>query len=186
MNNPIHSESMENSSKEEDIIPLRSGSDVEESGNGGTPSENDLKKENSGNLASGTEEAGEEPVSLSDLSSSFQKCFRSSAEMIKKTNLVEKSPDNNSSVVGFFPQLKPFDYDSTKDDIIFGGQKPRAVDDNGNGDDDGDGSVNRRQKKGSKKNNGAVARRDERNKELAPGGRRHAFPASGNRSATFG
>lgn len=169
---------MANSSKEVDIIPLRSGSDVEESGNDGTPNETDLKTENS----------GDETVSLSDLSSSFQKCFRSSGEMIKKTNLVEKSPCNNNNVVGFFPQLKPFDYDSTKNNIIFGGEKPvAAVGDNENReDDDGDGSVNRRQKKGGRKNNGAVTQRDERNKELAPGGRRHAFPASGNRSATFG
>lgn len=177
MNNPIHSDTMANSSKGEDIIPLRSGSDVEESGNDGTPNETDLKTENS----------GDETVSLSDLSSSFQKCFRSSGEMIKKTNLVEKSPCNNNNVVGFFPQLRPFDYDSTKNNIIFGGEKPVAVGDNENReDDDGDGSVNRRQKKGGRKNNGAVTQRDERNKELAPGGRRHAFPASGNRSATFG
>lgn len=175
LNNPLHSKSMANSSKEEDIIPLRSGSDVEESGNRGTLSGNDLK-ENSDSLASsGTE--GEEPVSLSDLSSSFQKCFRSPGER-RKTNLVEKSQDKSVVGGGFFPQqLKPFDYDSTED-IIFGGGKPGAVDDE-------DGSVNNRVKKGSRKND-AVARRDERTKELAPGGRRHAFPPSGNRSATFG
>ncbi|GER41804.1 3'-5' exonuclease domain-containing family protein [Striga asiatica] len=112
----------------------------------------------------------DEPMSLDDLSSSFQKCLPSPAQTISGKG-VGKSPS--------FLEVKPFDYEAARKQVKFGGnRKGDAM-----GDDD-DGSVKKQQdrKKGLVKDKSG---KDESPTEFGQGRRRQAFPASGNRSATF-
>ncbi|XP_034223777.1 protein RRP6-like 2 isoform X3 [Prunus dulcis] len=139
----------------DDIITLENDSDV------GKPI-ND-------SVASALERNGEdEPMSLSDLSSSFQKCFQSRKQN-KKPREVEKSQESGGL------QVKPFDYEAAKRGVIFGAKPVKEA---------GEG-VRSLNSGGKKKSLGGIVSNDDGSKELAQGRRRQAFPASGNRSATF-
>ncbi|ONH94321.1 hypothetical protein PRUPE_7G010800 [Prunus persica] len=147
-----------------DIITLENDSDVGEPINGcsETRNEND-------SVASALERDGEdEPMSLSDLSSSFQKCFQSRKQN-KKPREVEKSQESGGL------QVKPFDYEAAKRGVIFGAKPVKEA---------GEG-VRSLNSGGKKKSLGGIVSNDDGSKELAQGRRRQAFPASGNRSATF-
>ena len=103
-------------------------------------------------------DAEDEPMSLSELSTNFQKCFNS---MSKSNNKAQK-PE--------FLNIEPFDYEAARKEVTFGeGQKGRQ-----GGKKEG-GSKAGGQKKGSAPEQS----------EFGQGKRRQAFPASGNRSATF-
>ncbi|KAG2251649.1 hypothetical protein Bca52824_081785 [Brassica carinata] len=103
-------------------------------------------------------DAEDEPMSLSELSTNFQKCFNS---MSKSNNKAQK-PE--------FLNVEPFDYEAARKEVTFGeGQKGRQ-----GGKKEG-GSKAGGQKKGSAPEQS----------EFGQGKRRQAFPASGNRSATF-
>lgn len=96
----------------------------------------------------------DEPMSLSELSTNFQKCFNS----MNKSNKAQK-PE--------FFNIEPFDYEAARKEVKFGeGQKGRQG---------GKKEVKSGQKKGS----------GPEQSEFGQGKRRQAFPASGNRSATF-
>lgn len=111
---------------------------------------------------------GDEPISLSDLSSSFRKCFPS-LEQAMGSKVVDKSRPAEASI-----EVKPFDYEAARKQVIFGGQrKVEPVED--------DGSSKRKERR---KGSIAVGKDDEPS-EHPQGRRRQAFPASGNRSATF-
>ncbi|KAG6434093.1 hypothetical protein SASPL_105715 [Salvia splendens] len=111
---------------------------------------------------------GDEPISLSDLSSSFRKCFPS-LEQAMGSKVVDKSRPAEASI-----EVKPFDYEAAREKVIFGGQrKVEPVED--------DGSSKRKERR---KGSTAVGKDDEPS-EHPQGRRRQAFPASGNRSATF-
>uniref|UniRef100_A0A5B7BSC4 Putative exosome component 10 n=1 Tax=Davidia involucrata TaxID=16924 RepID=A0A5B7BSC4_DAVIN len=154
----------------EDIILLEGDSNVEESVNSQAPNEQlEHKDDNTPGLALEMDE-GDGTMSLSDLSSNFQKCFQSINET-RKARQVEKAQQSDG-----FLQLKPFDYEEARKQVKFGQDR------RGEPDAEGDGSRRRDRKKSSVK--GRVQKDDETN-DFQQGRRRQAFPATGNRSATF-
>ncbi|CDP19485.1 unnamed protein product [Coffea canephora] len=162
-----HGQPVSNSSNLEDFILLGAGSDVVESGDDGTEAVNvvvDNKEDNAvGSTMDMEEGEGEDTMSLSDLSSSFQKCLPS-INRVRDDKLVEKPQE----CAGFL-QFKPFDYQAAKKQVIFREDpSPKAEDSGG------------RLTKGDQKSQKEDGTRD------LPQVRRHqAFPASGNRTATF-
>lgn len=158
------------SSNLEDIITLVDDSNIEESIHGNTKATNGHKNE-FGKSASELD-SGDEPMSLTELSSSFQKCFES-INQNGKARQFEKSQE--PSVL----QLKPFDYEAARKQVRFGEDKVEES-------ERGKGLKSLRGFGGKKK--GAVTaqnQRDDDTRELGQGRRRQAFPATGNRSATF-
>ncbi|KAJ7971932.1 Protein RRP6-like 2 [Quillaja saponaria] len=155
----------------EDIIKLDDNSDEELShGNSGSA---DANRENNSAVSSSETKKEEEPMSLSDLSSNFQKCFQS-INQNRKAKHVKKAGGSGGL------QLKPFDYEAARKQVRFG----EEAEDESARDVDG---VRHPLNSGSKKKSSAIARgqsNDLRN-DLLQGKRRQAFPATGNRSATF-
>ena len=147
-----------------DMIMLRVDSDIDESRNSDLATkdvDNNLK-------VSDLDMDKDEPMSLSDLSLSFQQCLNAN----RNTKQVNKAQGS----VGL--QLKPFDYETARTHIVFG---DRSVDGAGRDKDE-------RKLRGSKvkKNpDGAEERKYDETAEFSQGRRRKAFPATGNRSATF-
>ncbi|CAN1246114.1 Protein RRP6-like 2 [Linum grandiflorum] len=107
-----------------------------------------------------------EPVTLSDLSSSFDKCCRSR----DKKSGVDK-PQESSDV----PQLEPFDYSAAAEKLLKFEKEPKKPD---------DGKKPLPVDQSCKKRNSAVEKEDDGD-EFRPGRRRQAFPASGNRSLSY-
>ncbi|CAH9102390.1 unnamed protein product [Cuscuta europaea] len=99
-------------------------------------------------------------VSLSELSSNFQKCFQS-IEDSRAAKLDEKSKGKL--------QVEPFDYDEARKEVSFGEDSSKAVGEKSN----------------NKKKSSVQPIKSELTNEFQPGKRRQAFPASGNRSYTF-
>ncbi|KAK4414837.1 protein RRP6-like 2 [Sesamum alatum] len=158
----------------EDVIVLDDDSDVEESAkaNSAASPNDQLKQLGNSEIGSASEiQEGDEPMSLSDLSSSFQKCFPS-ADQTMSPKVVDKSQPSEG-----FLQVKPFDYEATRKQVIFG--EDRKTEPTAEGDDN---LRKRDRKKGSVL---GESPKDEGTTELPQGRRRQAFPASGNRSATF-
>ncbi|KAI4386628.1 hypothetical protein MLD38_004545 [Melastoma candidum] len=156
-------------SKAEDVIMFD-----EEGGNSGSETGGHNKDD-----AAGWENSGEadfkddEPVSLSELSSSFQKCLQSVKQNNVKTARADQPP---------ISPFKPFDYEAAWKDRFGedGGRDKQG--------EDGDASPRRsRSGRGGKK--GGLVGNDlgdgNGSAEFGQGRRRQAFPASGNRSATF-
>lgn len=166
-----------NTSNAVDVIILEDDSDDE-----GTQVKKTVETakelEDTVSMSPGMESDGEEePISLSELSSSFQKCLDS----------IDQDGKNSSKVEEGFPntiQVKPFDYEAARRQVRFededGKGKPGTV---GDGDDSlklfkgSSGAKNRSTKVQGQ--GGDVA------DEFRQGRRRLAFPTSGNRSATF-
>lgn len=158
-----------------DVILLSDDSDMEESGNGDTEAPpNDQPQEQENNTTGSAEEIDEEdvPISLSDLSSSFQKCFPAS-------NQTRESKASGKSQLSDFLQVKPFDFEAARKQVKFGEDNRREKMEANDGDD------KIRLNKGDKKKSSVISQRDEDGNDLPQGRRRQAFPASGNRSATF-
>ncbi|KAG7543483.1 HRDC domain [Arabidopsis thaliana x Arabidopsis arenosa] len=150
-------------SKEDGVTELKDDSEEasEIVGTSGRVSESKVSGSETGDiilLENGDEkevEAEDEPMSLSELSTNFQKCFKS----MKKSNKAQKQTD--------FLNIEPFDYEAARKEVKFGeGHKGRQ----------GKKEVAAGQKK---KGSGPEQ------SEFGQGKRRQAFPASGNRSATF-
>lgn len=132
--------------------------------------------ENGSNTDSKTETRIEEaPMSLSELSSSFQQCFKSLNEMKggKRNQRSAQQP------VDLNPQFRPFDYADARQQIRFG--------EGGRAGDDARGSQDSvRSRKGAVRGGTTTAREtDSRASEFQQPRRRQAFPPSGNRNATF-
>ncbi|KAF5799371.1 putative ribonuclease D [Helianthus annuus] len=175
------------SEPETDVIMLESDSDVEEEkeekpakdeegSERKTEGENnvilldsDCSDEENGEDKNGNEET----MSLSDLSSSFQKCVDTANETIQSDPVVE---GGSTGLV----EVKPFDYAAARKEGRFGEE--------GSGDEDGDGGKSKG-KGGRKKAGGGGGRKEsaggERSGDFQMGRRRQAFPATGNRSSTF-
>ncbi|KAG6437430.1 hypothetical protein SASPL_102347 [Salvia splendens] len=151
-----------------DIIVL-DDSDIEDSDDANLDAARDDRSRQVENNETGSTLEGDEPISLSDLSSSFRKCFPS-LEQAMGSKVVVKSRPAEASI-----EVKPFDYEAARKQVIFGGQRkvePLVED---------DGSLKRKERR---KGSSAVGKDDEPS-EHPQGRRRQAFPASGNRSATF-
>ncbi|KAI9121559.1 hypothetical protein K1719_008592 [Acacia pycnantha] len=117
-----------------------------------------------------------EPMSLSELSSSFEKYFQPNTQN-NRNRLARKTEES-----GRLLEVKPFDYEAAREQVRFGEDATLQEE------DDEDGILRRRRgKSGGKKKNLTVGRGETSDlaKELPPARRRQAFPASGNRSATF-
>lgn len=120
------------------------------------------------NNEAGSVSEEDEPMSVSDLSSSFQKCFPS-LDQAMGSKVVDKSRATDGSL-----QVQPFDYEAARKQVTFGKSGAPVA--------DGDDSVKRKDRK---KGSGAVGGKEDGAAEHPQGRRRQAFPASGNRSATF-
>lgn len=158
-----------------DVILLSDDSDMEESGNGNTEAPlNDQPQQQENNPTHSAEEIEEEdvPMSLSDLSSSFQKCFPA-------LNQTQESKAAGKSQPSDFLQVKPFDFEAARKQVKFGEDNRRGKTEANDGDD------KIRLNKGDKKKSSVMSQKEEDGNDLPQGRRRQAFPASGNRSATF-
>lgn len=139
--------------------------------------------------AAGSESEPDMPVSPTELSSSFEKCFKSLNELkgSKQTQL-KPNQENNASF-----QLKPFNYAAARKDIQFGERKGKGARDNdeeeGGGGGGGGGGF-RKPKKGGYGEKNNSKRSSSGQKGENEGGfqhprRRQAFPLTGNRSITY-
>ncbi|CAL0317147.1 unnamed protein product [Lupinus luteus] len=156
----------------DEIIILESDTTVEDMEQNNIENCNDHGEINSNVSTSGKEDEVE-AMSLSELSSSFQKCFQSNNQH-NKTRLLKKTEQ-----VGGLLQLKPFDYEEAMKHVKFGENKKHASFQNdGNAGQDDSGS--------KKKHSTTVQEQTtDLTKQLQQGRRRQAFPVSGNRSSTF-
>lgn len=149
-----------------DIIVLDDDSDVEDSEKVTSDAALDNHSRQIENNEAGSVSEEDEPMSVSDLSSSFQKCFPS-LDQAMSSKVVDKSRATDGSL-----PVQPFDYEAARKQVKFGKSGAAVA--------DGDDSVKRRERR---KVSGAVGKEDAA--EHPQGRRRQAFPASGNRSATF-
>lgn len=161
------------SSKIDEIILLEDNSKAEESVGGNSEGTNEQK--NNFEMSAPDLDNGDEPMSLSELSSSFKKCFDSNNQNGKARH-VGKSQESG------FLQLKPFDYEAARKEVRFGDPEKRSA----SGSDKGlkKSLVDSGNKKKGSVIGGGV-QKDDGTAEFAQGKRRQAFPATGNRSATF-
>ncbi|KAJ4721305.1 protein RRP6-like 2 [Melia azedarach] len=157
----------------EDIIFLEDNTNEdEEPAHGNLETKNVASEDNSASLGSDVEmDKQDETMSLSDLSNSFQQCFHAT----KKPEKPEKSEEPSGLL-----QLKPFDFETARKQIKFGLD---AVEESARV----DGNKKKPLNSGEKKKVSAAdqAQKDDGTRELSQGRRRFAFPATGNRSATF-
>ncbi|KAJ1687376.1 hypothetical protein LUZ63_018766 [Rhynchospora breviuscula] len=133
----------------------------------------------------GSESEDDMPVSPTELSSSFEKCFKSLNELKSSKQTQQKTNRQNNANF----QLKPYNYADARKDIIFGEPKGKGARDD---DDEGGGGGGRfrKPKKGdfgesnTSKKSGSGERREKEGGFQNPR-RRQAFPMSGNRSFTY-
>ncbi|KAM3690588.1 hypothetical protein ACJW31_09G131000 [Castanea mollissima] len=158
-------------SRSDDIIMLDDNLNVEEPIHGNLEAIDEHKSD----FGASTSEMDGEPMSLSELSSSFQQCF----ESINQNGNGRKN--EKSQEAGCILQLKPFDYEAARKHVRFG-EDPE--DELGS---EGDKGLKSRRDSGGKKKGPIKGRvqRDDGTGEFPQGRRRQAFPATGNRSATF-
>ncbi|KAL2335105.1 hypothetical protein Fmac_016318 [Flemingia macrophylla] len=157
----------------DEIIMLESDTGAEDMGQNNLENSNEQRVKNSVVSTSGKEDE-DEPVSLSELSSNFQKCFHSN-DQNNKTRQLKKTEEPNGLV-----QLKPFDYEAARKQVKFGEDTKHASSKGSDGHMETEDS-------GSKKQRSTIGQGQpsDLTKQLQQGKRRQAFPASGNRSATF-
>lgn len=166
------------SSNLDDFILIEDDENVEEAITGEIKNEQ-LEDREDKTLGSDPEmgEEDDETMSLCDLSSSFQECFKSTNQT-SKPKQAEQSKES-----GGFLQLKPFDYEAARKEFRFGEDRKAKKGEEG---DEGHRNNSRLDKVDRKKSSVAGhSRNDERTGDFAQGRRRQAFPATGNRSATF-
>ncbi|XP_058085800.1 protein RRP6-like 2 isoform X2 [Magnolia sinica] len=154
----------------EDIIPLETGSNDRES----SPEIPDGPENGTTRGSPSGSDTADEPTSLTDLASSFQNFFQSGNQ--KRNSKQERTQEADSFL------LKPFDYAAARKQKRFGDSQEQKVDVEGGND------VLRAPLDSMESHKGLIsgrARREETSREFPQPRRRQAFPASGNRSATF-
>lgn len=116
----------------------------------------------------------DEPKSLSELSANFKKCFQSN----KQNNRIRK-PKKTEQASGLL-QLTPYDYEAAMNHVKFGEKKKNPSSQNC-------GGRAEKEDAGGKKKRSTIGegQPSDLTKQFQQGRRRAAFPASGNRSATF-
>ncbi|CAL1382429.1 unnamed protein product [Linum trigynum] len=136
------------------------------------------KKESPESPPQGDDEA-DQTVSVSDLSSSFVKCFQS------KDKKRSGDPNSGSMEPSGLPDVKPFDYAAAAEKLLkFERHWPGTA-------KESEGVVGRKKPdlrelvRGKKAAEGSSEKDDGTTSEFRPGRRRHAFPASGNRSYSY-
>ncbi|XP_038724908.1 protein RRP6-like 2 isoform X2 [Tripterygium wilfordii] len=159
------------SSDVDEVIMLEDDSKFEDS----PPMATDTYKEDNSVESAFEEEKEDNPMSLSDLSSSLEKCVHSN-DRNRRPGKVKKAEEPGGGL-----QLKPFDYATARTQTRFGvdGREESAK----------EGTMDQKRVLGSggrkKSADATQAQKDDGTGEFAQGRRRHAFPATGNRSATF-
>ncbi|KAL6005173.1 hypothetical protein ACLOJK_005735 [Asimina triloba] len=157
--------------KLEEVIPLETGDDDRGSSPESATADM-LENGNARDPASGSE-AVDEPTSLSDLASSFEEFFKQKRKA-KQAELRSEESDNSF-------QLKPFDYAAARKQNIFAAQEAEEA-------AEGNKGASKLALDSKERRRGLIpspAQREEGSKEFPQARRRQAFPASGNRSATF-
>lgn len=159
------------SSKVEEYIMLEERHDavVDRSHSNSDTANKDGEDDSRGSASEEDKEEG--PMSLSELSSSFQKCLQAANDS-RKSRHADKSPEPQGLMQ---QQLKPFDYEEARKEIQFDKKPSKERSDNDSKAD------SRRGRKGSATQQG----QGDNGTEFRQGRRRQAFPASGNRSSTF-
>lgn len=181
------------SKPEQDIILLESDSDVEEKPANDEISEQKMEDESnvtierklededsvilldSDSCSDGEDKDGDEQdgtMSLSDLSTSFQKCVQTADEK-------RKSNPGAEGGSGGLVKVIPFDYAAARKEVRFGEEGP-----DGSGGEDGN-AANKRKREKKKSGGRKESAAGERSGDFQLGRRRQAFPATGNRSSTF-
>ncbi|WVZ15230.1 hypothetical protein V8G54_012796 [Vigna mungo] len=152
----------------DEIIMLESDTGAESMELNNLENYNVSMEKNSGVFTSKKED--KEPVSLMELSSNFKKCFHSNDQ--KNKTRQHRKTEQSSGVV----QLKAFDYEAARKHVEFGEHTKHA-----SSRDCGEVEVS------DSKQRSTIGQEQasDSTKQLQQGKRRQAFPASGNRSATF-
>ena len=156
----------------DEIIMLDSGAG-EEDADQNNQENSDERREKISVVSTSGKEDNDEPTSLSELSSSLQKCFQSNNQK-NKTKETKKIDQPNGLLL-----LKPFDYEAARKNFKFGNDTKHASYENDDGHMEQDDSGSK------KKRSTGQGQTSDLTKQLPQGRRRQAFPASGNRSATF-
>ncbi|KAG9132119.1 hypothetical protein Leryth_025189 [Lithospermum erythrorhizon] len=165
--------SSETTSKAEDIILLNSDNEDPPNVVFEPVEKNTDQTEHCGRTGVCGNDEEDDGMSLSDLSSSFQKCFQS----INESRRVERREKSQGHEGGLL-QLKPFDYEAARKQVIFGKASRREEG------DDNRSRVGKGNNRKASSAGGGVAQ-SQQAEDLPQGKRRQAFPTSGNRSATF-
>ncbi|CAK8533025.1 unnamed protein product [Lathyrus sativus] len=155
----------------EEIIMLDTGTGAEEDIEQDNNLENSNEHTEKNSSASSSDE--DEPRSLSELSSNFQKCFQANNQHNKT-----RKPKKTEQASGLL-QLTPFDYEAAMNHVKFGERKKDPST------QDCDNRVEKEGSGGKKKRSTIGEAQPSEPKQFQQGRRRQAFPASGNRSATF-
>ncbi|KAG9134684.1 hypothetical protein Leryth_001009 [Lithospermum erythrorhizon] len=159
------------SSKMEEVISL--DSDDEPSPNSiAILAENGMEQMEDNGGASEEFDEEDDAMSISHMASNFQECFQS----IKETryDYGQKSRDHESHA-----PLKPFDYETARKQVKYGEVSTGSS--RGRKADEIRGKIGQ----GHRNGGSAISQNDEVTQDLPQGKRRQAFPASGNRSASF-
>ncbi|XP_026425401.1 protein RRP6-like 2 [Papaver somniferum] len=146
--------------KVDDIIPLESGQGI------------------NGDGAESESDKDEQPMSLSELSSNFKKCFQPKQEL--RRNKVEKSLESEEVSLNF----EPFNYEAARKHLKFGkDQEEKQEAEEG----DEQGPKSPKESKGRRKKPvfTRLPTEEEAKAFQQQARRRQAFPQSGNRSSTF-
>lgn len=160
-----------------DVILLDDDDSEEEAVNDDPMSADEKSEHNEGNAPASSFEGnkGDVTMSLSDLSSSFKKCLKSTNQM-SNGKQAEKSQDSVNA-----KQFKPFDYEAARKEITFG--DIRGI----NKGEEGEENGKNRRDVGNRKKSSVVGRPEggEESGGFQLGRRRQAFPSTGNRSASY-
>lgn len=157
----------------EEIIMLDTDTGAEDMEKNNIENLDEHREKSSSVSTSENEDEDDEPTSLSELSSNFQKCFQSNNQNIKI-----RQPKKTEQPGGVL-QLKAFDYEAAREQVKFGERIERASSRGG------DGHIEKKDSGGKKRSTTGQEQPSDLTKQLQQGRRRQAFPASGNRSATF-
>ncbi|KAF9591239.1 hypothetical protein IFM89_003190 [Coptis chinensis] len=157
----------------EDIIPLEDDMNDQEFLDVAPASKDDVEDGENCDVAVASQ-TGDKPMSLSELSSSFQECLQSMNQ--KKNNRKVDKPQQPESCL----HLKPFDYVAAREQMKFGEHR-EDKDIKGE-----EGHKNLLHSKERRKNSASSrVPKDEGTKDFQQARRRMAFPPTGNRTATF-
>ncbi|MED6145326.1 hypothetical protein PIB30_024079 [Stylosanthes scabra] len=157
----------------EEIIMLESGSGEENPEQNDQENSSEHREKNAGVSTSVKKDDIDEPSSLSELSSSLQKCFQSNYKQTKT-----KQPKKLDQPGGLL-MLKPFDYEEARKHVKFGENTKHSSLENDDDHREQDDSSSKKKRSTGQGQTSDLA------KQLPQGRRRQAFPATGNRSATF-
>ena len=162
----------------DEIIMLKESSGSDESANEQLDGNGDDDDDDDERKGSGLEmdERDDDPMSLTDLLSGFQRCCSQlPLNKTSKAKQVGKSQESNGLL-----QVKPFDYGAAMKELRFG--EDAEVEESTGKEGRRGGGLSKKRILGGK---GRGVKGEDRAGDYPQARRRQAFPATGNRSATF-